>query len=98
MVWVIRWRILITILSSIQTIAPAHRAQRVPPVRRVTRGPQALPGRKATPALRVQRVLPGPKVTQVQRALPGLKVTQVPQALPALKVTQVPKASRVSKV
>ena len=81
-----RRKILITILLLTHLIVPAQRAQRVPPVRRVTRGPQALTGRKATPALRVQRVLPGPKVTQV------------PQALPALKVTQVPKASRVSKV
>ena len=48
--------------------APAQRAQRVPPVRRVTRGPQALPGRKATPVLRVQRALPALKVPLVPKA------------------------------
>ena len=90
MVWLIfRRKILISILLLIHLIVPAQRAQRVTPVRRVTRGPQALPGRKATPALRVQRALPDLKVPQV---------TQVPQALPALKVPLVPKAPRVAKV
>jgi len=70
----------------IHLIVPAHGAQRVPRVRRVTRGPQALPGRKATPALRVQPALLALKVTQVPKASRVAKAPLEPLARQAQQV------------